>query len=663
MSALQMLSQIRRRCLNGFTNNCSLQNVSHKCKWLKFQPAILMRFCHMTTPSAQPQNQATIGLDVAEEEEEEVIPKRRRSYFKDQEILPFSKFLTDTFGRKHTYLRISLTEKCNLRCQYCMPEDGVELTKKDKLLSTDEIVKIASLFVQEGVTKIRLTGGEPLVRGDLVELCDRLSSLKNLKELAMTTNGTVLAKRLDALKEAGLTHLNISLDTLVPAKFEFITRRKGWNRVMDGIEKALELGYDPVKINCVVMNGMNEDEICDFVRLTQNKNIDVRFIEYMPFDGNKWNHKKFMPYQEMLGKIEKEFTTLEKITDHANDTSKAYRVPGFVGQIGFITSMSEHFCGTCNRLRITADGNLKVCLFGNSEVSLRDAIRSGISDDDLLDIIGSAVGRKKKQHAGMFNIVKQKNRPMILIDEIEDYCKERNSRVVRYEDASMQGMLIDQTVSLDNFKQWKKKNTLSSRKYENAPQFVYSHLEKGNLFKHGKEPSYFAMRTFCTATDRNELTHLGKDGKAEMVDVGEKEITKRKAVAMCEVHLEKKTFEAVKKSEIKKGNVLDVARIAGIMASKETSTLIPLCHNVPLDKVSIDFEMDEERNVIIIKGEASCSARTGVEMEALMAVSITALTIYDMCKSLSHEITIENIRLETKSGGKSGHYERKGTQV
>lgn len=227
----------------------------------------------------------------------------------------------------------------------------------------------------------------------------------------------------------------------------------------------------------------------------------------------------------------------------------------------------------------------------------------------------------------------------------------------------MQGMLIDQTVSMDNFKQWKKKNTLSSRKYENAPQFVYSHLEKGNLFKHGKEPSYFAMRTFCTATDRNELTHLGKDGKAEMVDVGEKEITKRKAVAMCEVHLEKKTFEAVKKSEIKKGNVLDVARIAGIMASKETSTLIPLCHNIPLNKVSIDFEMDEERNVIIIKGEASCSARTGVEMEALMAVSITALTIYDMCKSLSHEITIENIRLETKSGGKSGHYERKGTQV
>ena len=215
---------------------------------------------------------------------------------------------------------------------------------------------------------------------------------------------------------------------------------------------------------------------------------------------------------------------------------------------------------------------------------------------------------------------------------------------------------------MDNFKQWKKKSPLSSRKCPYQCQLVYSHLKKGSNFKYGRVPSYFGMRTFCTQTNRNELTHLRKDGKANMVDVGEKEITKRKAVAKCDVHLEKETFEAVHNSEIKKGSVLDVARIAGIMASKQTSVLIPLCHNIPLNKVSVDFEMDTERNVISIKGEASSIGRTGVEMEALMAVSITALTIYDMCKSLSHEITIRNIRLETKTGGKSGRYERRGTQ-
>lgn len=184
---------------------------------------------------------------------------------------------------------------------------------------------------------------------------------------------------------------------------------------MESIDCALELGYNPVKVNCVVMRGLNEDEVCNFVEMTQNKAIDVRFIEYMPFDGNKWNFKKFVPYSEMLESISKTWPNVEKVSDHPNDTSKAYKVPGFSGQFGFITSMSEHFCGSCNRLRITADGNLKVCLFGNSEVSLRDSLRAGTSEEELLEIIGAAVGRKKKQHAGMFNIAKQKNRPMILI--------------------------------------------------------------------------------------------------------------------------------------------------------------------------------------------------------------------------------------------------------
>lgn len=329
----------------------------------------------------------------------------------------FSENLTDTFGRQHTYLRISLTERCNLRCQYCMPSEGVDLTPQQKLLSTGEIIQLSKLFVKEGIKKIRLTGGEPLVRSDLVEIVGALNELRQygLQNIAMTTNGITLSKKLPQLKAHGLDSLNISLDTLVPAKFEFITRRKGWDRVIKAIDTAIELGYGPVKVNCVVMRGVNEEEICDFVSFTEKKNVDIRFIEYMPFDGNKWNFKKMMSYQDMLKTITAKFPDLYRISDKPNDTSKAYKIPGFEGQVGFITSMSEHFCGSCNRLRLTADGNLKVCLFGNSEVSLRDLIRTTDNEEEILSVIGAAVKRKKKQHAGMLSLAGMKNRPMILI--------------------------------------------------------------------------------------------------------------------------------------------------------------------------------------------------------------------------------------------------------
>lgn len=329
--------------------------------------------------------------------------------------LPFSAFLADTFGRQHTYLRISLTEKCNLRCQYCMPAEGISLTPSEKLLTANEVVYLAKLFVSAGVNKIKLTGGEPLVRPDIKRIVEQLGAIDGLQQLGLTTNGLLLKQKLPDLQKAGLHALNISLDTLIPAKFEFISRRSGWNRVIEAVDLALKLGYNPVKINCVVMKGLNDDEICDFVALTENKNIDVRFIEYMPFDGNKWNTKKMVSYQEMLSIVHQKWPNLEKLHDNENDTSKAFKVPGWIGKVGFITSMTENFCGSCNRLRITADGNLKVCLFGNAEVSLRDALRSGHSEKELFEIIGTAVGRKKKQHAGMLNIANMKNRPMILI--------------------------------------------------------------------------------------------------------------------------------------------------------------------------------------------------------------------------------------------------------
>jgi cyclic pyranopterin phosphate synthase len=336
-----------------------------------------------------------------------------------------------------------------------MPEEGVLLSPTPHLLTTPEIVYLSALFVSQGVTKIRLTGGEPTVRKDIVPMMQAIGKLRRdgLKELCLTTNGISLHRKLDSMVEAGLTGVNLSLDTLDPFQFQIMTRRKGFEAVMKSIDRILEMKKKgagiKLKINCVVMRGLNDREIIQFVEMGREKPIEVRFIEYMPFDGNKWSHGKMVSFKEMLAVIREKYPTLEKVADHKSDTSKTYRVPGFEGRVGFITSMTHNFCGTCNRLRITSDGNLKVCLFGNTEVSLRDMIRKanngqpiddqamesldlleaarraahagqeGLDIDnrerELLDIIGMAVHRKKAKHAGMGELENMKNRPMILI--------------------------------------------------------------------------------------------------------------------------------------------------------------------------------------------------------------------------------------------------------
>ncbi|ORY09821.1 hypothetical protein BCR34DRAFT_486685 [Clohesyomyces aquaticus] len=370
---------------------------------------------------------------------------------------PFSEFLTDTFNREHDYLRISITERCNLRCLYCMPEGtGSPTLAPAHLLTTPEIFYLSSLFVSQGVTKIRLTGGEPTVRRDIVPLMQSIGSLrpKGLRELALTTNGITLHRKLDSMVEAGLTGVNMSLDTLDPFQFQIMTRRNGFDAVMKSINRILEmkkLGANlKLKINCVVMRGLNERDIVPFVELGREKDIEVRFIEYMPFGGNKWSENKMISFQEMLDIIKAKYPTLRRVAGHKNDTSKTFEVPGFVGKVGFITSMTNDFCGTCNRLRITSDGNLKVCLHGNAEVSLRDLLRrdnggepidqeaferikqiemdrrDGLLSDEtvlgwgqrereLLDVIGAAVKRKAEKHADMGDLENMKNRPMILI--------------------------------------------------------------------------------------------------------------------------------------------------------------------------------------------------------------------------------------------------------
>ncbi|EXJ92655.1 hypothetical protein A1O3_01207 [Capronia epimyces CBS 606.96] len=374
----------------------------------------------------------------------------------ETEPRPFSSFLTDNFSRQHNYLRISVTERCNLRCLYCMPEEGVQLSPPSRLLTTPEIVYLAELFVSQGVDKIRLTGGEPTVRKDIVDLMHQIGKLRSsgLKELCITTNGISLHRKLDSMVDSGLTGVNLSLDTLDPYQFTIMTRRNGHEAVMKSINRILEMNKVGagirLKINCVVMRGLNEGEILPFVDLGREQDIEVRFIEYMPFDGNKWSEKKMIGFREMLALIREKYPDVQKVQGHKNDTSKTYAVPGFVGRIGFITSMTDNFCGTCNRLRITGDGNLKVCLFGNAEVSLRDILResnngnpidvdameqirqmamgrpgtiAGSADDvfvseteaKLLDVIGMAVKRKKEKHAGIGELENTKNRPMILI--------------------------------------------------------------------------------------------------------------------------------------------------------------------------------------------------------------------------------------------------------
>lgn len=337
-----------------------------------------------------------------------------------------------------------------------MPEEGVPLSPPKDLLTTPEIIMLSSLFVSQGVTKIRLTGGEPTVRRDILPLMGQIGALRSqgLRELCLTTNGLALHRKLEGMVEAGLTGVNLSLDTLDPWQFQIMTRRKGFDAVMKSIERVLELNKHgagiKLKINCVVMRGINDTEIMPFVEMTRERDIEVRFIEYMPFDGNKWNQGKMFSYSEMLDLIREKYPHLERAQGHKNDTSKTYRIPGFVGSLGFITSMTHNFCGTCNRLRITSDGNLKVCLFGNAEVSLRDILRQSNNgepideaaleamkqvemdrrqsltdgsatpslapnEEELLNVIGLAVKRKKEKHAGIGELEHMKNRPMILI--------------------------------------------------------------------------------------------------------------------------------------------------------------------------------------------------------------------------------------------------------
>ncbi|KRY11169.1 Molybdenum cofactor biosynthesis protein 1 [Trichinella patagoniensis] len=523
---------------------------------------------------------------------------------REQEIHKKSSILCDQHGRFHDYLRISLTDRCNLRCRYCMPDEKQQTYSKENLLKSSEVLKIVTYFAKHGVSKIRLTGGEPTLRKDLTEIVGAISKVEGISQLGLTSNGLTLASALHRLKTAGLTHINISLDTLIEEKFAFISRQNGFKHVWKAINEAEKL-FPFVKINCVVMRGFNEDEINDFIKLTENRNLVVRFIEYMPFGGNQWNFNRFISYHEMLDIVQSKYGKLMKLQDSPNDTTKAYRIPNYTGKIGFITSMSEHFCASCSRLRITADGCLKVCLHGNAEISLRDAIRNGATDKELDDLINAAVKRKKKHHA-------EYNLSPICILIMHLQCRNQHG--------------------------------------------TYNSISKLNNKISSLDKAYF----HCFASDNNNLknlTHVNDAGKINMVNVGSKKNTVRIAEAMATVQLNKEIIEKIQLNMLQKGDVLAVSKIAGIMAAKNTFHLIPLCHNVVLENIEINHELDPVKWRITFFSKIQCCNKTGVEMEALTAVTIASLTLYDMCKSISKEIVITDIRLIRKTGGKSDFFQ------
>jgi GTP 3',8-cyclase len=305
---------------------------------------------------------------------------------------------TDRYERRIDYLRLSVTDRCNLRCRYCMPAAGVPWLRHDDILRYEEIERLATLAVSLGISKIRLTGGEPLVRRDLPYLCERIARLPHLDSLSLTTNGVLLPLYARDLYNSGVKRLNISLDTLNPGKFAAITGKFHFFQVWEGIHQAYAIGFHPIKLNVVVMRGINDDEINDLASLTNTYPFHVRFIELMKsLPGMQGKH--FLPGDEILRRLELMDDLLPAHSQNSNGPARYYRFAGALGKIGLITPLSRHFCPTCNRLRVTADGKLRSCLFSREEMDLRNLLRGRAADEEIVAAIRQAVWNKPREHA------------------------------------------------------------------------------------------------------------------------------------------------------------------------------------------------------------------------------------------------------------------------
>src|SRR5205809_1642528 len=313
--------------------------------------------------------------------------------------MPNSK-LVDSYGRVADDLRISVTDRCNFRCIYCMPAEGLKWLRREDILRFEEIVRLARIFVARySVRTIRITGGEPLVRVKLEELIAMINSIDPTLDITMTTNGVLLRQKAQALKDAGLKRINISLDTLRMDTFKDMARSEAFDRVMDGITAAREAGLWPIKLNMVVMKGHNDDEVVDFARLAHQEGYEVRFIEFMPLDGdNIWTNEQVVPSLRIQEQIEDLFPLKPLVDERPGPATRYTFADGAAGGVGFISSVSQAFCSTCNRIRLTAEGGLRTCLFSLHETPLRDLLRSGASDDRVAAVIESAVWLKEEGH-------------------------------------------------------------------------------------------------------------------------------------------------------------------------------------------------------------------------------------------------------------------------
>lgn len=325
--------------------------------------------------------------------------------------------LIDRFGRIHTNLRISVTDRCNIRCFYCMPAENVQFMDRKDLLSFEEMERFVRIAVPLGLTKIRLTGGEPLVRHDLHVLVKMLADIPQIHDIGLTTNGILLADQAQALYDAGLRRINVSLDALDPVKFKEITRREGYEKVLEGIQAAQRVGFDPVKVNAVSVRGMTEDEIVKFGHFARETGVEIRFIEFMPLDAdNAWEREKVLFAHEILEKLAAEIMPLVPCANqdpHAPATE--FQFEDGIGKIGIIASVSQPFCMSCDRFRITADGKLRNCLFSHEETDVRGMLRGGTSEAEIAQAIRDSIAAKKEGHEINTARFIQPDRPMYSI--------------------------------------------------------------------------------------------------------------------------------------------------------------------------------------------------------------------------------------------------------
>lgn len=326
--------------------------------------------------------------------------------------------LIDTHNRRINYLRISITDRCNLRCRYCMPREGISQFGPSEILSYEEILRLAALAVKRGIDKIRITGGEPLVRKGVIRLIQGLSRLEGIRDLSMTTNALLLREFSEDLFRAGLKRVNISMDSLDPQKYREITRGGDLKRVWEGIDAARRAGISPIKINMVAISGFNDQEIGDFARLTIGEPFQVRFIEYMPIGLlSEWKPEHCISCQEIKERLEKIFPLipLKGAGNGHGGPARLFKFPAAVGEIGFISPVSDHFCHSCNRLRLTADGKLKTCLFSDELTDLKPLLRSRASDQELGKMLDEALRNKPLHHGPIGGVMKRCHLPMVKI--------------------------------------------------------------------------------------------------------------------------------------------------------------------------------------------------------------------------------------------------------